>query len=177
MIKVVAGKYRSRVLEVPPSLTVPTKSVVRLAIGNALSSVIKDANVLDLFAGSGALGIECLSRGARKCDFVDSSLEAIKVIKKNLDLLQEKNGLIHHCDFREFISTCSSSYDIVLLDPPYKSLAFYEESISMILSHSLLNNDGVIMAEYEGNVTFNEEAFSKNKRYNHGRSKFILLWK
>ncbi len=84
MIKVVSGKYRTRNLEVPPHLEVPSKSVVRTGMMNALSMGIPGSVCLDLFAGSGALGIEALSRGAAYCVFCDKDRASIALIKENI---------------------------------------------------------------------------------------------
>lgn len=177
MLKIVAGKYRSRIIEAPSSLTIPTKSVVRTAIGNALSQKIPGSSTLDLFAGSGALGIECLSRGAKHCVFVDSSIEAVKTIQGNLLRLGEAEGEVIHSDFKDFLLTNASLYDVILIDPPYKSLSFYEESVSLIIKRHLLSEGGVIMLEYENELCFDEKPFARVKRYKHGRSGFALLWK
>ena len=81
MLKVIGGKYRSRNLLTPGEETIPTKARVREAVASALSFAIPNAEVLDLFAGSGALGIEMLSRGAKRCVFVDVDPDAAKVIR------------------------------------------------------------------------------------------------
>ena len=94
MINVIGGKYRSRVLLTPPSsTTLPTKNMVRGAIFSALGN-LNGAIVLDLFAGSGALGIEALSRGAKEAIFVELDKVAAKVVKDNLDKLKEENGRV-----------------------------------------------------------------------------------
>ena len=97
MLKIVAGKYRSRQIEVPESVTVPTKNRAREAMLSSLGNQIQGANVLDLFAGSGALGIETLSRGAAHCDFVEADSKAAQVLTENLKKLK----VIRHKKKRE----------------------------------------------------------------------------
>ena len=111
MLKIVAGKYRSRQIEVPESVTVPTKNRVREAMLSSLGNQIQGANVLDLFAGSGALGIETLSRGSAHCDFVEVDSKAAQVLAENLKKLKEMNGTIHCCDFSSAISSFSTPFD------------------------------------------------------------------
>jgi 16S rRNA (guanine966-N2)-methyltransferase len=154
MLKIGAGKYRSRSLEVPASLTVPSKSITRLAIGNALSDLVSGAQVLDLFAGSGALGFEMLSRGAAFCDFVDLSSEATLCIAKNAQTLKETNLAIYHLDYQDALSAFANKkhYDIVLLDPPYAMKEVYRQVPETLLKLNLLSPEAALVLEYEGEI-------------------------
>ena len=121
MLKIAGGSYRSRIIETPSSLTVPTKSMVREAVANALAMDFRGAEVLDLFAGSGALGLEALSRGAKEAYFVDSAPEAYEVIAKNIASLKA-NGKAFCGDFDAELTSFHQAgirFDIVFLDPPY----------------------------------------------------------
>ncbi|MCQ2772464.1 MAG: 16S rRNA (guanine(966)-N(2))-methyltransferase RsmD [Bacilli bacterium] len=177
MLKLVSGKYRSRSIDVPPNVTVPTKSMVRTAITNALMDELRGAEVLDLFAGSGALGFESLSRGAKHCVFVDSSKEAIDVIRKNAALLKETNCDILFMDYQLALDKFEKPFDIIYLDPPYRMKEVYEKVPSIILEKGLLKEHGAIVLEYEGDITVHKELFSFAKEYSYGRTHVIILRK
>lgn len=179
MLKIVSGKYRSREIAVPPSVTVPTKSIVRTGIGNALSEFVLGAKVLDLFAGSGALGIECLSRGASHCDFVDSSKEAVETIRGNLQKLKETRFSLFASPFDSFLNEQSGGgYDIVLLDPPYKDKGYYVEAIHLLIKKGLLRSESALVLEYEGEAPeIGESLFYKVKEYRYGRTKVRICWR
>lgn len=177
MLKVAGGKYRSRQLEVPPNGTVPTKSMVREAIANALLPMIPGARVLDLFAGSGALGIEMLSRGAKEAVFVDHSPEAARIITSNLVLLKETNGKVVCADFRSAIESFDAPFDIVLLDPPYAELSWYDDAVQELLQHNLLKEGSAVMLEYEQEPTLDASSFSRSRSYRYGRTKVTILWR
>ncbi len=178
MLKIAAGKYRSRQIEVPSSLEVPTKSIVRTALGNALSEKIIGSKVLDLFAGSGALGIECLSRGASYCDFVDASNEASKTIIDNLKKLKETKASVFCSDFLIFLQQNKNVYDIVLIDPPYAKKDYYAQAVNSLIETKAIREDGVIALEYEGDrPLYPSSYFEKEKDYRYGRSSLTILWR
>ena len=107
-----------------------------------------DANVLDLFSGTGALGIESLSRGAKKVDFVDNNIEAIKIIKQNLQGIDAEFS-VNKSDYMSYLNEAKQQgkkYDIVLLDPPFNT-DFGLKAIEYILTNDLLSSEGVIMYE------------------------------
>ena len=122
-MRVVAGTARGRRLASPSGVDVrPTSDRVREAVFNALHSrgAVVDADVLDLFAGTGALGIEALSRGARRAVFVDRSAEAVDLVARNLrscDL--EDRARVVRADGLRWLTTTDDRWDLVLLDPPY----------------------------------------------------------
>lgn len=177
MLKVAGGKYRSRILNVPPLVTVPTKNMVREAISNALKPILEDATVLDLFAGSGALGIEMLSRGAKEAYFVDNNSEAAKTIRNNLLALKETNGVVIQNNFESFLRETNERFDIVLLDPPYKEKDWYQKSIDILLERNLLKENSAIVLEYEGEIAIEEKDFLRVRDYKYGRSKVKILWR
>ncbi|MCQ2797201.1 MAG: 16S rRNA (guanine(966)-N(2))-methyltransferase RsmD [Bacilli bacterium] len=175
MLKLVSGKYRSRSIDVPPSVTVPTKNMVRTAIGNALMEDLRGADVLDLFAGSGALGFESLSRGAKHCTFVDASKEAIDVLRKNQATLKETNCDIIFADYKDALKRLKTPFDIVYLDPPYKMKEVYLEVPKMLLELNLLTPNAAVVLEYEGEIEAPVDLYSFSKVYNYGRTHILLL--
>jgi 16S rRNA (guanine966-N2)-methyltransferase len=122
-MRVIAGRYRGRRLQAPPGATTrPTSDRVREALFSVLAGRVHDARVLDLFAGSGALGIEALSRGAAEVTFVDSAAAAIRAVRANLEALHA-DAEVRRGDAIRFLGAASAAarqYDLVFLDPPYR---------------------------------------------------------
>ena len=159
-MRVIAGKYKSRVLkQFKNPLTRPTMDRVKEGIFSKIQMQVNDAKVLDLFSGTGGLGIEAISRGAEEVVFVDKNKQAYNLIKENLHLLGEDSQLVLNVNYElalEKFREQNIKFDIVLLDPPFnKGLA--KESISKILSYNLLNEDAIIV--YECDATEKEELF------------------
>jgi 16S rRNA (guanine966-N2)-methyltransferase len=180
MIRIVGGKYRSRNIFTPDvDTTKPTKDMVREGIFSALGSSIIGANVLDLFAGSGALGIESLSRGANKALFIDNNRVAINVIKKNLLLLNENSSeaiLNSYQVAMEYFKKSGATFDIVFLDPPYKE-NIYQEIIDGLILSGVLSTYGIIVCESDKLLEINKNYFEKIKNYSYGKSKVTILWR
>lgn len=175
MIKVIGGKYRSRILQTPDQGTEPTKNRVREAIASAIGDLLPGAIVLDLFAGSGAFGIECLSRGAGEAHFVDLSPVAISIIKDNLRSLHEDHGYCHQMDYRSYLQQGHQPlYDLVFLDPPYADKEAYANAVSMLLSANLLSQNAAIVLEYEGGISVDLSLFAKIKEYTYGKTKVLI---
>ncbi len=180
MITVGGGLFRSRKIEVPTYLEVPTKSIVRLGIGNALSAYLEDANVLDLFAGSGAVGIELLSRGASSCVFCDSNKEAIQIIQKNLANLKINGSSVLEGDYKKNLDTLKNNakkFSIVFIDPPYKDKEAYEYSFHFVLNHDLLKENGIIVIEYENDNPIKNSGFQRERVYHYGRTHVAIYWR
>jgi 16S rRNA (guanine966-N2)-methyltransferase len=122
-MRVIAGRYRGRRLQAPPGdATRPTSDRVREALFSVLADRVDGARVLDLFAGSGALGIEALSRGAAEATFVDTAPSSIRAVKANLAALDAVAD-VRRADARRFLGSASAAarqYDLVFLDPPYR---------------------------------------------------------
>jgi 16S rRNA (guanine(966)-N(2))-methyltransferase RsmD len=150
-LRVISGHAKGRKLKTPSGLnTRPTTDRIKESIFNVINNKIINSNVLDFFAGSGALGIEALSRGANFCVFVDRNYEAIKCIKNNVESAEfiEKSRIIK-CDWRDYFKKNyykEIKYDIILLDPPYGN-----NMINLILNEinekDILNNTGIIVVE------------------------------
>lgn len=153
-MRVIAGKYKSRQLVAPPGIeTRPTSDRLRETLFNVVAPGIEDSVWLDLFAGSGAIGIEALSRGARGVYFVESSSAAARTIRKNLHTLEIDEGaeVIERdvaASLRMFDSqgiTC----DFIFLDPPYRKMGDYEQVLEFLSQSRLLNPGSQVIAEHD----------------------------
>lgn len=154
MTRIIAGDLRGRNIKVPDSGTRPTSDRVREAIFSTLTSLdaIADLNVLDLYSGSGALGIEALSRGAKSCVFVENNRNASSVIQKNLeDLNIEAHVLevkVESLLNKVPSSKLTSPFQLVFLDPPYEySLQEISKVLNLGLSNSWFSQDAILVIE------------------------------
>ena len=119
-MKVISGIYKGKkIATISSNKTRPMMAIVRESIFNSLQIEIQNTKVLDLFSGSGSLGIEAISRGAKSCVFVEISKPAVEVIEFNLNNLQEKQEVIK-ADAEKWIINSRSKFSIVFIDPPYK---------------------------------------------------------
>ena len=169
-MRVIAGKYRGKLLkEFSLGSTKPTLDRVKESLFSSIQFDLIDAVVLDLFSGTGALGVECLSRGAKHVDFVDCNAEAIKIIKQNLQGIDGKYS-VSKSDYLAFLNQAKQSgkkYDIVLLDPPYNE-DFGIRAIEYIIDNNLLTDNGIIIYEklYETPFEFDRQGYScKQRKY------------
>ena len=148
-MRVISGTAKGKKLNSLEGLeTRPTLDRVKEAVFNIIQFDIKDSVVLDLFSGSGALGIEALSRGAKEAILCDASSKAIKIINKNLEetRLKDKAKVIN-TDYLVTLSKIKDKkFDIIFLDPPYKS-DYVEKSIEYISKYNLLAENGIIIVE------------------------------
>ncbi|MCR5348950.1 MAG: 16S rRNA (guanine(966)-N(2))-methyltransferase RsmD [Bacilli bacterium] len=175
MVKVGSGIYRSRVIDTPEEGTLPTKNRVREAMMSALGNDLTGAVVLDLFAGSGALGIEALSRGAKKAIFVDASPKAAKIVQSNLAKLRETRAQVLTLDYQAALRRFLEPFDIVFLDPPYAMKEAYSHSLGYLSSHDLLSENAAVVVEYEGELELDTSYFPFRRDYTYGKTKVLLL--
>lgn len=155
-MRVISGKYRGRALVTAEGLnTRPTTDRVKESLFNILQWQISGARVLDLFAGSGGLGIECVSRGAEEVVFVDSSKASVDAINHNLRNMDCKGG-VYQKDFEFALNVVKGKFDIIFIDAPYgKGLA--EKAIGIIGEKGLLGADGVLTYEHAEQQTAADE--------------------
>jgi 16S rRNA (guanine966-N2)-methyltransferase len=149
-LRIVAGKWRSRLLDIAdvPGLR-PTSERIRETLFNWLAPSIQGARCLDLFAGTGVLGFEALSRGATSVVFVDTSRRAIKAIEKSTKILDATGAVVHQCDAEDYVrSAAPSSFDIVFLDPPFADDRL-EDTCRLIDDRGLLAPGGRIYLEQD----------------------------
>lgn len=180
MIRIISGIFRSRQLQSPnPDITRPTKDRVREAIFSSIQPSIKDSFVLDLFAGSGAMGFEALSRGARFCWFNDVEQEPNKVLKHNVALLKvEGQSSVSQFDAYQYLKTLKeqSKIDIIFLDPPYQMTGL-DSLITAIEAMNLLSNHGIIVIESDKPLILDSQYYPKVKVYTYGKTVVTIGWK
>ena len=145
-MRVITGKYKGRTLISPKSDARPTLDRMKETLFNVLGGKLQGACVLDLFAGSGQLAIECLSRGAKRAILCDNSREALNAIKANFAKISETPE-IQFCDFRECLARIDCKMDVIFVDPPYKS-DFYNVVLEEIDRRELLSSDGWVICEH-----------------------------
>ena len=147
-MRVISGIARGTKLDSRESIsTRPTLDRIKENMFNLIQDKVRDSVVLDLFAGSGQLGIEALSRGADRAYFCDIDRDDIVFLNKNIakTRLTEKSIVLNE-DFKKVLNTVNTKFDLIFIDPPYKS-NFVEESINLIYEKSILNDDGLIIIE------------------------------
>ncbi len=181
-MKVISGKYRGHIL-LGYNLegTRPTMDRVKESLFAMIQFNIKDKNILDLFSGSGNLGIEALSMGSKKVYFVDNNKKAISCIRNNLNKLQVEADkyLIINKDYQKAlleIKDRNIKLDIIFLDPPYKT-NYIKKSIELINDYNILNSDGLIICEsdnLEKIIYYENYCQIKSKKYG---DKYIVILK
>jgi 16S rRNA (guanine966-N2)-methyltransferase len=150
-MRIIAGKAGRVAIQVPPAVARPTTDFVRQALFSILAERVADARVLDLFAGSGAIGLEALSRGAASCVFVDDHRNAATAIQTNLTKTKLAGGRVARADALSFLRRDSATYDIITADPPYWKHHGDADHVKTLLESGLLAprlaHDGWFVAE------------------------------
>lgn len=174
-MRIISGSKRgAKLLSLPGDDTRPTTDRVKESLFNIIQWEINGAAVLDLFAGSGGLGLEALSRGARYALFADSNPAAVNVINSNIAKLGfEENSQVVCSDFRTVLNE-TVKYDIIFLDPPYAS-DFIEQSLSQIEQNGTLAQGGVIVCETLKDKLFDTYGFAVRKEAVYGITKLVFL--
>lgn len=173
-MRVIAGKYKSRILKTVPDNSVrPATDMVRGAIFNILQSRIdwNESTVLDLFAGSGSVGIEALSRGAKSVVFVENNRNAVKFLIANLESIgaKESSQVVHGDAFR-FLESAYRTYDVVFADPPY-ALESLPELPNLIFASKVVTDGGYLIIEHPTNFAFNPSSgWETTVRKTYGRT-------
>lgn len=179
-MRVIAGKCRSLPLVTPEGEeTRPTSDRIKETLFNILQGDIEGSVFYDLFCGSGGIGIEALSRGAKHCYFVDSSDEAIQCLKKNLQFTRlTDSATIHHRDVLSAIPFMQDKADIIFLDPPY-DLGIEETVMKMLKNSTVLKDDTLIIIEAKKEKDFTNLlnigfTVVKEKIYKNNKHVFFL---
>lgn len=180
-MRIISGTARGTKLYTLDGITTrPTLDRVKESIFNIIQSDIVDANVLDLFSGSGAIGLELLSRGAKRAVLCDNSKEAIQIIKKNIEKthLKEK-AEVFNMNYEELIKNLENQkFDIIYIDPPYKT-DYVKKSIENILKYKLVDNKTKIIIETDDeerilhDIEKQDVEVSDKRKY--GRASIIFL--
>lgn len=172
-MRVITGKARGIVLKTPEGmLTRPTADRVKEALFSIIQFDIPGARVLDLFGGTGQLGIEALSRGATSAVFVDSREEACKLIRENLKRTKLENlGKVVRSDYLSYLNRCKEQFEIIILDPPYAEV-FLENALKTITEIDILHSGGIIIAERPTGkeLPWEFEGFTRSKDYKYGNT-------
>lgn len=181
-MRIISGTARGTKLYTLEGMeTRPTLDRIKESLFNIINIKIQDAYVLDLFSGSGAIGLEAASRGATKVFLCDKSNDAIKIIRKNLDKTNLNNKcVIVNGDYKKCIDNIKEKLDIIFLDPPYNT-NYASEAVKLIVEKNLLNEEGQIIIETDEEERVLEElenleieVFSIRK---YGRVKLIFIRK
>ena len=169
-MRIISGKYRGlKLAEFDGSDVRPTADRVKESLFNVLFGRVVGARVLDLFCGSGNLGIECLSRGAEIVHFNDISPASINVLKKNLARLKnERNYKITNLDYSVCLSR-TDGYDLIFIDPPYQ-LEIGIEALKIIGAGNLLNDGGVVVFERDRSFDGEIKGLIKTDERKYGKS-------
>lgn len=175
-MRVISGKYKGKLLTGFDIMgTRPTMDRVKESLFGSIQDYLKNSTTLDLFAGSGSLGIETLSNGSNTCYFVDNNYKLIEIIKKNTNNINENVIILKkdYIDALNYFKNNNIKFDIIFLDPPYK-LNLINKSIELIEKYNLLNNNGIIVCEYETEIFTSNYEIIKEKKYG---SKSIRIYK
>ena len=179
-MRVITGKARGVNLKTPEGLqTRPTTDRVKEALFSVIQFDIPGANVLDLFGGTGQLGIEALSRGAKRAVFVDESDKACRLIRENLRRTRmEQEGTVVRGDYLAYLGRCAEKFDIIFLDPPYAEV-FLENALKRITEIDILQSGGIIVTERPlgKDLPFEFEGYARSKDYKYGNTLITLYRK
>ena len=179
-MRVISGKARGVTLATPKGeQTRPTADRVKEALFSIIQFDLPGAKVLDLFGGTGQLGIEALSRGAMHAVFVDARAEACSLIKENLKRAKmESDATVVRCDYLQYLNRCKDKFDIIILDPPYAEV-FLENALKLITEIDILQSGGIIVAERPlgKDLPWDFPGFSRSKDYKYGQVLLTLYRK
>lgn len=173
-MRIIAGKHRGRTLAVFQGKEIrPTPDRVKESLFQILAPRLAGARVLDLFCGSGALGLESLSRGAREAVFNDVSANSLQVLQKNLTALKE-NATVINRDYAACLKGLSGKFDLIFADPPYAE-DYLCDVLRLIKERDLLEKSGLVVYESE-REQFGAEGWERADERAYGRTR-VCLWR
>ena len=179
-MRVITGSARGVQLKTPEGLkTRPTSDRVKEALFSIIQFDVPCARVLDLFGGTGQLGIEALSRGAKSAVFVDEGEKACALIRENLKRTRlDSSAKVIRSDYLQYLQNCRETFDIVFLDPPYAEV-FLENALNKLAEIDILETGAIIVAERPVNKELPWElpGFTKSKDYKYGNTLLTLYRK
>ena len=178
-VRIISGKYKSRKITFPDRPEIrPTGNRIRESLFNWIQADIVNSRCLDLFSGSGALGIEALSRGAEKTIFVESDLETVNCLEKNLQILNAENGTVVRANAINWLESKKNiePFGFVFLDPPFsKNLLL--DCIFLLESNRMISNNGTIYIETEAEVNLRQLPLTwRLKQKKHAGRVFYCLY-
>ena len=176
-MRVITGTARGRRLKTPEGMDIrPTTDNVKESVFNILQFDIEGRRVLDLFAGTGQLGIECLSRGAKEAVFIDQSRDAVKIVKENLKACGFSAPVLQQ-DAISYLNACGK-FDLIFVDPPYDA-GLYKTVLEKINSIDILSEGGIILCESrrENDMPEMQAPYYLRKEYRYGKVKLSLYSK
>mgnify|MGYP000902166407 CR=1 FL=1 len=178
-MRVISGTAKGRKLKEPGGRVIrPTTDMVKESVFNIIQFDIEGRHVLDLFAGTGQMGIEALSRGAASAVFVDESNEAIRLVRENIKHMGfEDRATVTKGDAVSFLRH-GGKYDVIFLDPPY-GLPLMEKALGSIFEFDMLKVNGIIICETNAERQMPEprSPYKKGREYRYGRVKIVLYGK
>lgn len=178
-MRVITGKARGVVLKTPDGMeTRPTADRVKEAMFSIIQFELPAARVLDLFGGTGQLGIEALSREAKIAVFVDERESACRLIRENLKRTKmEESGRVIRSDYMAYLRSCREKFDIIFLDPPYAEV-FLENSLKMITEIDILQSGGIIVTERPlgKELPWEFSGYTRSRDYKYGKT-LITIYK
>ena len=173
-MRIISGKYRGKeVFGYQLEGTRPTQGRIKESLFAMIQNEVGEAKVLDLFAGTGNLGLEALSNGARHCTFVDNNQKAVQTIKKNihnLNIPTDQHKVILS-DYQAFLNQDKESYDVIFLDPPYRYTVL-SELLNDLVTKEKITSGGIVVCEYEqGNLIESVQNLvqTKDRKYGYKR--------
>lgn len=176
-MRIISGTARGRKLKEPQGMdTRPTTDKVKESLFNIIQFELEGRRVLDLYAGTGQLGLEALSRGAERCVFVDQRREAAALVKENIKLCRfEDRSRVAQEESLSFLSACREKFDVVFLDPPYQS-GLLEKSLEQLIRFDILREHGIIVCESgaEWTVPPLVPPYEAGREYRYGQIKLSL---
>ncbi len=179
-MRVITGKARGVVLKTPEGMsTRPTADRVKEALFSIIQFDIPNARVLDLFAGTGQLGIEALSREAKTAVFVDEQEKACKLIRENLKKTKLENyARVIRSDYSAFLKNCNEKFDIIFLDPPYAE-KFLENALNFITEIDILQSGGIIVTERPAGkeLLLDFSGYTRSKDYKYSNTVLTIFRK
>lgn len=176
-MRIISGKKKGLRLLSPVDYSVrPTTDKIKESIFNILFEIDENSVVLDLFCGSGAIGVEFLSRGAKEVYFCDFSTDSLKITKKNLENSEflDKSIIINkdYMDSLKYFYNNGIYFDYIFLDPPYK-YEYIQKSLDFIYYNNILKEDGIIVIETDKNIPIENFEIIKEKKYSKIRVVFL----
>lgn len=179
-MRVITGSARGVALKTPDGmLTRPTSDRVKEAMFSIIQFELPGAKVLDLFGGTGQLGIEALSRGAARTVFVDAREDACRLIRENLRRTRfEEQGTVVRSDYLDYLKRSRETFDIILLDPPYAEV-FLENALKSITQIDILQTNGIIVAERPlgKDLPWEFPGYTRSRDYKYGKTLLTLYRK